>query len=90
LILKGVLFISGKMYNEITNLQTRVFIFCKSWAEIEKTPVPQKEIVNQMETQGVSTSSCINAINSLLTKGFIRKAYHLKQSRTYYVLLRNI
>lgn len=65
-------------------------IFVKRWAEKEKTPIPQKEIITYMTSHGTKSYTALNAINSLLEKGYIRRGYSEHQNRTYYVMIRNI
>ena len=74
---------------EINKLQYSIMIFVDEWARNEKTPVPRKEIVKNMEKDGVKSFTTINAINSLLKKGFIRRAVMIS-NKSYYVQLRNI
>lgn len=79
-----------RMYGEINKLQTNIMIFVKFWCNTEKTVVPQREIIIAMQTQGVKSYTALNAINSLITKGYIRKAYTEHANRTFYVMIRNI
>lgn len=78
------------MYGEINKLQTNIMIFVKLWCNTKKTVVPQSEIISAMQTQGVKSYTALNAIKSLITKGFLRKAYTEHASRTFYVMIRNI
>jgi hypothetical protein len=75
---------------DLVGLQIDVMLYVKWWANCQKTPIPQKNIIKNMELQGIKYSSLINALNALLEKGFIRRAYSEKQNRTYYVMIRNI
>lgn len=76
--------------SDINLLQTNIMIFVHQWANTEKTPIPQKEIIANMMLQGVKSYTALNAINSLLKKGYLRKAYSEKQNRTLYVMIRNL
>lgn len=76
--------------SEINTLQTNIMIFAKGWANCKKTPVPQKEIIIAMKGIGVKSYTAVNAINALLTKGFIRRAVSPQANKTFYVLIRNI
>lgn len=76
--------------SEITDLQTKVMIFIKHWAKVKKTPIPQKEILVYMVSKGEMSYNALNAVNALLSKGYIRRAYSEQQNRTYYVMIRNI
>ena len=75
---------------DINTLQTKIMLYVKWWANTQKTPVPQKKIIKNMVKHGVKSYTALNAINSLITKGYIRRAYSEKQNRTYYVMIRNI
>lgn len=65
-------------------------IFVKDWANTQKTPVPQKEIIKIMTQQGVKSFTALNAINALLKKGYIRRAYVQRANTSAYVMIRNI
>lgn len=60
--------------SEISNLQTNIMRFIDNWARVEKTPIPLKAIVLEMENQGIHNFTTIKAIQVLLCKGYIRKA----------------
>jgi DNA-binding MarR family transcriptional regulator len=76
--------------SEINKLQTNIMLFVKYWANTKKTTIPQKEIIIAMKATGVKSYTALNAINSLITKGYIRRAYSEKANRTFYVMIRNI
>lgn len=76
--------------SEINGLQTRIMLFVKLWANTQKTIIPQKEIILAMQLQGTKSYTALNAINSLIKKGYIRKGYSEHANRTYYVMIRNI
>lgn len=78
------------MISDLNKLQTRIMIFVKWWCNEKKTVVPQKSIIIAMQSEGVKSYTALNAINSLITKGFIRKAYTEHANRTFYVMIRNI
>lgn len=71
-------------------LQHSVMVFIKRWAETEKTVIPQRAIIQYMQTQGIESYRTLNAIHTLLENGYIRKAYSPQQNRTFYVLSGNI
>jgi len=75
---------------DLVGLQIDVMLYVKWWANCQKTTVPQRNIIESMKKQGICKNSSVNAINALLEKGFIRRAYSEKQNRTYYVMIRNI
>lgn len=74
----------------INGLQKSIMFFIKDWVEVQKTPVPKKEIIRHMEQEKVKSYTASNAINSLLVKGYIRKAYSYGAKSTLYVMIRNI
>jgi len=75
--------------NEINKLQTDIMHFVDQWVREQKTPVPQKEIIVCMKAAGIKDFTTINALNSLLHKGYIRRAYTIS-NKTFYVQLRRI
>ena len=74
---------------DINKLQYNIMLFVEEWAHKEKTPIPRQEIVKGMGKKGVKSFTAINAINSLLKKGYIRRAIVIS-NKTYYVMLRSI
>lgn len=64
-------------------------IIIDKWARENKTPIGQKEIITNMEKQGVKSYTTINAINSLLKKGYIRRAI-ITSNKSFYVQLRRL
>lgn len=75
--------------NEINKLQTDIMHFVDRWVREQKTPVPQKEIIICMKDAGIKDFTTINALNSLLHKGYIRRAYTIS-NKTFYVMLRKV
>ena len=75
---------------ELNELQKRIMVFIKEWADTKKTTIPQREILIFFTHHGVKSYTTLNAINSLLKKGFIRRAYNEMKNRTFYVMIRNI
>ena len=74
---------------EINKLQTRIMKFVDQWAHEEKTPIPLKEIIEEMKRQGIKDFTTVNAINGLLNKGFIRRAVTISNT-TSFVQLRRV
>ena len=72
---------------DINKLQQKIMQFVGKWVEEEETPVPHKEILIEMERQGVKSYTTVNALHALLEKGYIRKAV-VSSNRTFYVQLR--
>lgn len=73
----------------VNKLQREIMLFVDDWARIQKTPIPQKEIVLGMVAKGVKTFTTINALNSLLRKGYIRRSCEIS-NKTRYVQLRRV
>ena len=76
--------------SEITILQTSIMYFMKDWARCQNVPIPQKEVIKNMEKMGAPSVTALYALHSLITKGYIRKAWTEKQNTTAYILIRNI
>jgi DNA-binding transcriptional regulator PaaX len=76
-------------FSEVNKLQTDIMIVVDTWVRTEKTPIPQKEIIQAMKDAGIKDFTVINAINALLRKGYIRRAYTIS-NKTYYVQLRRL
>jgi len=55
----------------------------------EKTPIPQKEIIEEMKRRGRKVSTVVNALNGLLKLGYIRRG-EIISNKTFYVQLRKI
>lgn len=78
-----------KDFCEINKLQTDIMVFIQKWARAKKTPIPQKKIIDYMEENGIKDFTAVNALNELLFKRYIRKAY-VVSNKTYYVQLRSV
>jgi len=59
---------------EITELQQKIMRFVDYWVHVEKKPIPQKNIVSEMEVRGEKSFTIISSLNSLMKLGYIRKA----------------
>lgn len=77
-------------FRDINNLQETIMLIIGSWARVEKTPIPQKEIIAKMEVEGVGRPTVVNALNSLLRKGFLRRTSSIQKNKTAYVQLRGV
>lgn len=75
---------------EISAQQERVMMFIAEWVRTKKTPVPQKEIMLAMKEQGMTVDAIKWALNILLAKHYVRKAWTEKQNTTAYVQLRGV
>jgi len=75
----------------LTRIQLSIMVFIKKWCDkFPNDPVPQQKILKKMKELGIKSYSTLNAINSLINKGYIRKAVKSEKHRTFYVLLRNV
>ena len=74
---------------DINPLQQTIMKVVDSWVRNEKTPIPQKEIINKMGEKGEKSFTVANALVGLLRKGYIRKAYTGRKIAMY-VQLRGI
>lgn len=78
-----------KEFTDVNKLQTDIMLFVDQWVRIEKTPVPQKEIISNMRLKGIHDFTTVWSLNALLRKGYIRRAYMIS-NKTYYVQLRRV
>lgn len=73
---------------EVNELQTNIMAFVDLWVHEEKTPIPLKEIISKMEINGTKNFTTIKAINVLIKKGYIRRAYTISNKTTFVQLRR--
>lgn len=76
-------------FSEINELQTNIMKFVTYWVREKKTPVPLAEIIKKMKQAGTHDFTTVNACNSLLDKGYIRRGY-ASSNKTLYVALRSV
>ena len=74
---------------ERNKLQEDIMLYIQKWVVEEKTPVPRPKVIKAMEQNGVNIHTIKNSIESLLSKGYIRRAYTMS-NKTYYVLIKKI
>jgi hypothetical protein len=74
---------------QINDLQRDIMTYVIEWIRTEKTIVPQKQIVIKMKADGVKELATVHALNMLIKKGYIARAYTMS-NRTYYKQLRGI
>jgi len=74
-------------FSDINPLQKDIMGYVDNWVHEKKKPVPLSKIIKQMEEAGIKNFTTVNAINSLLRKGYIRRAYTIS-NKTYFVQLR--
>ena len=74
---------------DINNLQENIMVLVTIWVRTENTPIPQKEILADMQKKGVKDCTVVNALNALLRKGYIRRS-HTFGRETRYIQLRSV
>ncbi len=74
---------------DVNELQTNIMMFVDYWAKEEKTPIPQKAIVEKMKEGGIKAAATVYALKHLLKKKYLRRAYKVS-NKTYYVQLRRV
>lgn len=74
---------------EISNLQIKIMKFVDVWATEKKIPIPQKEIVKEMENNGIKNYTTANALNTLVKWGYLRHAVKTS-NQTFYVQLKRV
>ena len=66
----------------------------QTWVRTQKTPIPQREVITSMSNHGISEASIVNALNTLMKKGYIARvkmyASTGNKNKTFYKQLRNI
>lgn len=73
---------------DVNELQTNIMNFICAWVKTNKTPVPQREIIEEMKENGVKDFTTVSALKSLTRKGYIRKS-HMHSIRTSYTQVRS-
>ena len=74
---------------DITELQQKIMRYIDYWAHMEKTPIPQKRVIEEMASHEQKSFTVVNALNGLLRLGYIRRAVVIS-NKTYYVQLRKV
>ena len=79
-------------FTDVNQLQQDIMQFIEWWVHNEKTPIPLKEIIKKMKEKNIKEYTTVFAINSLLRKGYIRRAIMgtEAQNRTKFVQLRRV
>jgi len=73
----------------INKVQTNIMLFVDGWVRKIKTPVPQHKIIIDMQEKGTKHFTTVNALNSLVRKGFLRKSC-IMGNKTSYVQIRRV
>jgi hypothetical protein len=74
---------------DINKVQISVMEVVSDWARQEDHPIPRKKLISNMEIRGTNQFTVINAIRSLIKKGYIRRAVNMSNT-TAYVQLRGL
>ena len=76
--------------SEINELQTSIMKFVQYWVHEKNTPIPYKEIVLKMKSERDKDEPTVaSALNVLLKKGYLRRAW-TNSNKTFYVQLRRV
>lgn len=79
------------MEDDISNIQRKVLIVIDKWVKTQKTPVPRSHVIEEMKNQGIEDFTTIFSLNSVMSKGYIRRAITFDgRNKTLYVQLRTI
>ena len=74
---------------DINRLQYHIMLVIDKWASHHKHPISHKKVLNEMTDQGVKYYTTVNALNSLIRKGYIRRGV-VSSNKTYYVQLQRV
>lgn len=74
---------------ELNELQTSIMKYIDNWTHEQKTTVPLKEIVNEMNNRGIKYDTTVKSVRILLKKGYIRRS-EVISNKTSFVQLRSI
>lgn len=75
---------------DINELQYDIMVFVDLWVHEQKTPVPHRQIILMMKEKNHKDFTTVNAIASLLKKGYLRKAVAMSNRNRSYVQLRRV
>ena len=75
--------------SELNNPQTRIMELIDVWVHQEKTPIPLKEVIKQMEKKGIDKNTTIYSLKILVKNGYIRRSLVIS-NKTSFVQLRRI
>lgn len=75
--------------SELSDLQEDIMRYVDIWVHTEKTPIPLKEIIENMKARGIKDQTTIKAIRVLLVKGYIRRSNEIS-NKTSFVQLRRV
>lgn len=75
--------------SELTDLQKRIMQYVDAWAHKEHTPVPLRNIIEEMNRQGTKKPTTIHAIGVILKKGYMRRSVTIS-NKTSFVQLKRV
>lgn len=75
-------------YIDVNRLQQDIMCFIEWWVHEKKTPIPLKAIIKKMKDKGIKDFTTTFAINSLLKKGYIRRAIVISNTTSFVQLKR--
>lgn len=78
-----------KSFTDINELQEQIMQVVSQWVRMEKTPIAHGYLVDHLVESGVKKSTAVNAIGSLIRKGYIRRSASIS-NRTFYTQLRSV
>lgn len=76
-------------YNDLTAPQTCVMRYFDKWVHENKTPIPHKNILEEMSKQDIKAATTAYSLSILLQKGYIRRVY-TTSNKSFYVMLRRV
>lgn len=68
---------------DINESQTKILRFVNVWVHEKKTPIPLKEIIEDMKKQGIERPTVVYSIKILLQKGYMRRAVTISNKSSY-------
>lgn len=75
--------------SEINDLQKKIMLYVQEWIREKKTPVPRQQIVLRMKQENIHGFTTINALDTLMRKGYIRRAVTFS-NKTLFVQIRRV
>lgn len=75
--------------SELNVLQTNIMKYIDWWVHEKKTPIPLREIIDNMTKEGTKDQTTIKAIQVLLRKGYIRRAI-ITSNKSYFVQIKSV
>ena len=67
----------------LTQTQNAIIRFIDYWVHVEKDPIPQKEVIQEMTRRGRNTSTVVSSLNGLIKLGYIRRSVKISNTTSY-------